>query len=348
VVFVIATLPLTLAALDLQRQGGYSSQTYFWRSSPGGVDLITPLLGNPFHPLIGKWSSQAYAWAQADRIEGIAWLGVTPLIVLVAFRRGAEHRTEYRIWWAVLGISALWALGPILTVAGFDTGLRLPQMLVRFVPVAANARIPGRAMVLVYLAMGVLVSLRLAHGDGWRRPVGQWLVPVLLVADFLNAPIPLSRLEQPIAYERLAAEHDGGALCEVPFGIGDGLGGVGSQDRRPLYYATLHGHPLVGGFIGRFPPAYAEQYARMPLVGNLLRLSTAERETPLVQASGEPPCRYLVVHTDAAPATAIAYVRSTLPLEWLAGDGRVDLYRIGGRDARQNIDQTEGHGAGRR
>jgi hypothetical protein len=329
VIFVAATLPLTRAALELQRQGGYSSQTYFWRSSPGGVDLITPVLGNPFHPLVGKWSSRAYAWAHADRIEGIAWLGVTPLIVLAAFRRLPEDRTECRIWWAVLGISALWALGPILTVAGFDTGLRLPQMLAQFVPVVANARIPGRAIVLVYLALGVLVSQRLAYAHGWRQPVGKWIVPALLAAEYLNAPIPLSPLDQPIAYERLAEEHDGGALCEVPFGIGDGLGGAGSQDRHPLYYATLHGHPLVGGFIGRFPPAYVEQYARMPLVGNLLHLSAGE--PPLAQAPGDsPPCRYLVVHRDTAPATAVEYIHSMLRLEWLAGDGRVDLYRIDG------------------
>jgi hypothetical protein len=327
--FAAATLPLARAAVELQREGGYSSQTYFWRSSPGGVDLVTPFLGNPFHPLVGQWSSRAYAWAHADRIEGIAWLGVIPFLVLVAFRGLPERRADWRIWWAVLGVSVLWAVGPILTVAGFDTGLRLPQMLARFVPVVANARIPGRAMVLVYLALGVLVGQRLAHARGWRRPAGRWIVPALLVADYLNAPIPLSRLDQPVAYERLAGIPDGGAVCEVPFGIGDGLGGIGSQDRRPLYYATLHGHPLVAGFIGRFPPAYAEAYARMPLVGNLLHLATEERPLPEVQA-GSPPCRYLIVHRDTAPARAVEYVHSTLTLQWLEGDGRVDLYRIDG------------------
>ena len=128
-------------------------------------------------------------------------------------------------------------------------------------------------------------------------------------------------------YERLAEAHDGLAVCEVPFGIGDGLWGIGSQDRRPLYYATLHGHPLVGGFIGRFPTAYGEQYARLPLVGNLLRISTGEPPLPEAPA-GSPPCRYLVVHRDFASAAVIEYVHSTLTLQWLAGDGHVDLYRI--------------------
>jgi hypothetical protein len=326
-VFLAATLPLTAAALELQRQGGYSTAPQFWRSSPGGVDLITPFLGNPFHPLMGKWSTRAYGWANANRIEGIAWLGIIPVLVLIVFRGLPEDRADRRIWWAVIGVSVLWAVGPILTVAGVDSGLFLPQMLARFVPVVANARIPGRAMVLVYLAMGVLVSQRLAGARGWRRPVGRWLVPALLVTDYLNAPIPLSPLDQPLAYERLAEVPDGRAVCEVPFGIGDGLWGIGSQDRRPLYYATLHRHPLVGGFIGRFPTEYGEEYARLPLVGNLLRISTGEPPLPEAPA-GPPPCLYLVVHRDFASAAAIEYVHSTLTLQWLAGDGHVDLYRI--------------------
>ena len=328
-VFVAATWPLSRAALELQRQGGYSSQTYFWRSAPGGVDLITPVLGNPFHPLMGKWSAQAYAWARADRIEGIAWLGIVPFVVLVVFRGVAEDRAEGRIWWTVLGVSALWAVGPILTVAGVDTGLFLPQLFARFVPVVNNARIPGRAMVLVYLAMGVLVAQRLAAAHGWRRPVGRWIVPALLVADYLNAPIPLSPLDRPVAYERLAEVHDDGAVCEVPFGIGDGLGGIGSGDRHPLYYATLHGHPLVGGFIGRLPTEYAEKYLQTPLVGNLLRISIGEPPLPEAPASA-PPCRYLVVHRDLAPAAVADYLHATLGLQMLESDGHVDLYRIDG------------------
>ena len=324
-VFVIATLPLTRATIDLVRQGGYSSQRYFWRSAPGGVDLVTPFLGNPFHPIVGRWSSRAYAWAHVDQIESIAWLGVIPLAVLFAFRRRTDQ-TESRLWWLVLGSAAVWAAGPILLVTDFDTGLRLPQMLARFLPVVANARIPGRAMVLVYLAMGVLVAQRLSATGGWQRIGGRWMVPVLIVADYLNAPIPLSKLDQPIAYQQLALIPDRGSVCEAPFGIGDGLGGVGSQDRRVLYYATLHGHPLVGGFAGRFPPGYTERYAQMPFVGDLLRLSAGERPLP-APLPGLSPCAYVVLNRDRASPALIAYVQSAPTLQWLAGDGHVDLYR---------------------
>ena len=88
-------------------------------------------------------------------------------------------------------------------------------------------------------------------------------------------------LDQPAVYARLA-QAESGAVCEVPFGVGDGLGGgVGSQDRRILYYATLHEHPLVGGFIGRMPPNALQDYTQMATVGTLLRLS-AEGAAPAV------------------------------------------------------------------
>ena len=78
-------------------------------------------------------------------------------------QRGKWFDTEEaRRWKVVLVVFAIWALGPFLTVAGFDMGLPLPQALARFVPLVENARMPGRAMVGVYLALGVLMVLRMA------------------------------------------------------------------------------------------------------------------------------------------------------------------------------------------
>ena len=77
----------------------------------------------------------------------------------------------------MLFIAFVWALGPRLLVAGFDVGLLLPQILARFIPLVNNARVPGRAMVLVYLAVAVLVAIRVARmeGSGVEPPYsGPW------------------------------------------------------------------------------------------------------------------------------------------------------------------------------
>jgi hypothetical protein len=150
----------------------------------------------------------------------------------------------------------------------------------------------------------------------------------LVAFEYWASPIPLTSINRPAVYATLAAAPPG-AVCEVPFGIGDGLSaGVGSQERRSLYYATLHEHPLVGGYIGRMPADAAQRYANMPIVGTLLRLSGGDGSAPSTPASpAESPCRYLVVDRPALSAPLQAYVRG-LPLKLLGSDPSFDLYEV--------------------
>ena len=350
--FAVVCLPLVVQAFRLVVSGRYVSQTYFWRSAPRGIDALAPAFGNPFHPLFGGLATGLYERLGLDRIEAVGWLGVVPLVVLLTGRGKWGDVEEARRWKVVLCVFAVWALGPFLTIAGFDAGLLLPQALARFVPVVENARMPGRAMVGVYLALGVLMVLRVAGMTGLKpcatdtvaqgfSPAGPsvaqgfspgyvWVLLMLLALDYLPAPIPLTALDRPAVYEQLRTIDDSGAVIEVPFGIGDGLSpGRGSQERRLLYYATIHGHPVVGGYIGRMPPDVAQAYEAMPVVGNLLRLSSGEDiitdETPVGL-----PFRYLVIDTNAASPELVEYVRDTLDMDLItSGDGK-QLYAVQG------------------
>jgi hypothetical protein len=377
--FTVICLPLVIQAFRLAVSGRYVSQTYFWRSAPRGIDALAPALGNPLHPLFGGLATGLYERLGLDRIEAVGWLGVVPFVVLLMGRGKWSDVEEARRWKVVLCVFAVWALGPFLTIAGFDAGLPLPQALARFVPVVENARMPGRAMVGVYLALGVLMALRVAgmaglkpcatgaddraglkpcatedgvpvdhsrktsvaRGDpgksGTKTAVAHgfspgyvWVLIVLLALDYLPAPIPLTALDRPAVYEQLRTIDDSGAVIEVPFGIGDGLSpGRGSQERRLLYYATIHGHPLVGGYIGRMPPNVAQAYEAMPVVGNLLRLSSGEDvitdDTPVGL-----PFRYLVLDTNTASPELVEYVRDTLDMDLItSGDGK-QLYAVQG------------------
>jgi hypothetical protein len=336
-VFAVLCMPLIIQGFRLAMSGRYVSQAYFWRSAPRGVDPVSVAMGNPFHPLVGGAVSRLYETLGLDRIEGVGWIGVVPFVVLLMGRGKWLDRDEARRWKVVLVIFAIWALGPFLMLAGFDLGLPLPQSLARFVPLVENARMPGRAMVCVYLSLGVLMALRVAAFSARTaaeslvaRPVVQWALVAGLALDYLHAPIPLTALERPVVYEHLASIEDSGGVIEAPFGIGDGLStGAGSQDRRMLYYATIHGHPVVGGYIGRMPPGVAQAYHVMPFVGNLLRLSSGQEavaeELPLVL-----PFRYLVLDTRTASPELVEYIRSSLDLDLIAsGDGR-ELYAVQG------------------
>jgi hypothetical protein len=297
-------------------------------------------MGNPFHPLVGGLASHLYDIHGLNRIEAVGWLGIVPVVVLAVGRGTWLDSNEASRWKSVLTVFAIFALGPFLTLGGHDLGLPLPEALARFIPLVENARMPGRAMVVVYLALSVLMAQRLAglttrSGKSSRvsffaSPAVQWAVVALLAVDYLNAPVPLTALDRPVVYQHLASIDDNGGVIEVPFGIGDGLSeGAGDQDRRVLYYATLHGHPLVGGFIGRMPPGVASAYEAMPVVGNLLRLSSGE---PAIEDVAVPalPFRYLVLNTETASPELIQYVKSTLDMDLVAsGDGK-ELYAVQG------------------
>ncbi len=329
--FLVLCLPLVAQAFELVLSGRYVTQAYFWRSAPRGVDALAPVMGNPFHSLYGGAVAQWYRQFGLNPIEAVGWIGVVPIVVLLSSRGKWLDSEEARRWKFVLIVFAIWALGPFLTVAGFDMGLPLPQALARFVPLVENARMPGRAMVCVYLALGVLMALRLAalaaHGF---RPALTGLLIALLFLDYLHAPIPLTALDRPAVYEQLATIDDNGAVIEVPFGIGDGLTtGRGSQDRRLLYYATIHGHPVVGGYIGRMPPMVARAYDVMPVVGNLLRLSSGE---DAIEEEAPPglPFRYLVLDTGSASAELLDYVRAALDMDLIASEEGKELYAVQG------------------
>jgi hypothetical protein len=244
--------------------------------------------------------------------------------------------------WAIIGfVFFVWALGPHLVVFGVNTGMPLPHALIRYVPIVANARVPGRSIVVTYLAMAVLCATTVAE---WRRRGrrGAWLplVAALMIgADYLPAPFPLVALDRPPIYDVLKARPEGGSVCELPLGVRDGFGERGLFDDRVLYYQTIHQRPLVGGFVARLPRAVDAAYSLDPLLSALLRLSARSR----LRSGAEAPLPDRVVATDRFRHNGIAfimlnrrtaspelvdYVERTLPLTRIADDDERSLYVV--------------------
>ena len=109
-------------------------------------------------------------------------------------RRYWRDRTV-RYWTAIGMFFFVWALGPHLRIFGYTTGMILPQTLLRFVPIAANARIPGRAIVLVSLAAAVLGAIAIARSQepGRRRWIGVGAMGLITLLDYLPARFPSCR-----------------------------------------------------------------------------------------------------------------------------------------------------------
>ena len=345
---LVVALPLLWHGIQLVVRGDYVTQQYFWRSAPKGVDVATMFLGNPFNPVLRTPLQALYGVAQVDAIETVAWLGLVPigLVLSLWWRRETTDgpsmvevtRSPDVVGWALVAVVfLLWALGPHLMVFGENTGMILPQAVVRYVPILNNARIPGRAVVLVYLALSVFAATAVARLSHTRR-IGALGVAAILIGigvDYLPAPVPLLRLDYPKLYDEIRKRPEQGAVCELPLGLRDGFGERGRLDGMALYYQTIHQRPLVGGFVARLAPSVTSAYERDPLLSVLVSLSSPEsepvrslpdRELALsrLRADG---IRFIVLDRAKANAPLVDYVR-TLQLELVTADGDRDLYLV--------------------
>jgi hypothetical protein len=352
-VFLLTAAPIVWGALGLFWRGEYVTPQYFWRSAPKGIDLASFILGNPLNGLWGETVRGAYRRWGIDVVESTGWLGVVPMLLAgwAVWRRidpraipprplaseGAATSRAVSHWSTIGLVFLVWALGPHLTVFGMNTGMPLPQALLRYVPVVANARIPGRAMIMTYLALSVLSAIGISKRHQTRTPVLILVLTVLaVVADFVPAPFPLVALDHPSIYEVLRARREPGAVCELPLGIRDGLGDRGAFDDRVLFYQTIHQRRLAGGFVARLPEAVIATYEGDPLLAALLRLS--QRAASLQDAPPLPDrmaaadrlslngIAFIVLNRAAASAELVDYVEHVLPLTLIAQADTRSLY----------------------
>jgi hypothetical protein len=64
----------------------------------------------------------------------------------------------------------------------------------------------------------------------------------------------------PPVYQRITALPKGSAIAEFPFGDG-------AWEIRYVYYAAVHGKPILNGYSGAFPPGYFRRFAALRQFG---------------------------------------------------------------------------------
>lgn len=334
-VFALGSAPVLWLAFQQWLRGDYVSQIYTWRSMPAGIDLVSVVGGNPFHPLWGSVVTRLYDACGIDPIESSAWLGVVPIVALVAGRRAVQHDARLRFWFAIAATFFVWALGPSLLVAGVNAGLWLPEVLLRFVPIASNARIPGRAMVMVYLALAMICAIVVSRLSREKAPRIAVLALVVVGIDWLAVPFPLYQLPKSALYDEVAAAGTG-AVLELPLGLRDGFGERGSFDHAALYYQTIHEKPIAGGFIARLAPSVKRYYEEQPVFRTLLDLSsitavdaaqTPDRTT-IEAFLIEQQIRFVVVNSRLAPERLQRFVREQMPVVLTKTEGERQLYEV--------------------
>ena len=313
--------PLAARAIRLAASGDYVSQPYMWRSAPPGVDLLTLVGGNPFSLIYGKWVRDFYQAAGVNLIEHVAWLGPAAIVLAVLGLRARAREP----WLLPLIVFSIWALGPFVEVAGRATPFWLPAVIVRWIPVVANARIPARAIVVVYLACAMLAAFGLKRllAEG-RGTLAAALVGLLLI-DYAAAPPPVVRLERPAVIDALLADPAGGAVMEVPLGLRDGFGETGTLDPRAMWLQTIHERPIAGGFVARLPRHAGDRYLRDPALAPFLDPSSTAGPGASLTTLG---FRYLLVNRALASEAALGQVRRLQAVTLVAEDAEFTLYRL--------------------
>ena len=152
---------------------------------------------------------------------------------------------------------------------------------------------------------------------------------VLIALEFLAMPYPMAPPGYHIPfYEQVAQEPGQFALLELPL--------------RPMAdymaYQTVHGKPIVYGYLSRQPPD--PFVADTPVLSYLLNSSAADSLPPAQAAAGAAALqgagiRYVIVHwwafTDAQAATMRAKLAAIFPNQQPQDDpaNRMAIYRLG-------------------
>jgi len=334
--FVVCSAPLLMRAFLFLVSGQYVTQQYYWRSGPVGIDVITLVLGNPFQTLWGLPLRHLYSRFGIDLVESGAWLGFVPAVLAAFAVRRWRHDAVVQQWAALGSVFFVWSLGSHVHVAGQNTAMIGPEALLRFVPIAANARMPGRAMVVVYLALAMLAATTVARARWGRSMMMSSALAALVLADFWIAPFPLAPIECPPIYRVLRDRPERGALAELPLGLGDGFGDITPADHRMLVCQAIHGRPVVGGFLARLPSGVLAAYRADPLIATWLRLSGAHTNavgegsvagaTVAEQQMDRDDIAFVLLNRRAASPQLRDYVERVLPLTVVSQDEERTLF----------------------
>ncbi|HEX5501386.1 MAG TPA: hypothetical protein VFW96_02110 [Thermomicrobiales bacterium] len=324
--------PVLVPALREARDGGVAATPREWIAS-ASLDLADAFRPNALHPLNG-----------GVRPEFAAALGFAALALALLGLWAARRRAAL---WAAVGVVAFaLALGPYLLVDGRRVGgAVLPYNLLYALPLGSIARAPVRFEALTLLAGAVLaawgVAWLAARAAAWRparagalRALVAALALALVLAEWLPVPRPLQAATADAAYAALAAGPPGG-VYELPY---DAIA-------HEMYWQTLHGRPIVGGYISRKIP-----YPLLDAVPVVKQLR--ERGDPDMRALSDPDIvaqppplgraadifdafgiRYLVVHKDLLTADQTAALLHMVglalpPAAIIRDDVTMRIYRV--------------------
>ena len=351
-IFALGIIPFLANMLpDLRAEGD------FFTSGGGFADVFSAdlagyLLPTQLHPLSGRLAA-ALPFPH-DKGQHL-YLGYS-VMVLAAYGLWRGRRSPTVCFWALSAlVFFLLTLGPTLHINGHDTGIPGPFALIAQLPFFKGNRYPSRYSVMLVLSCAVLASFGLAwlfqRGRRERKekrekrgasPLFSFLslISVVFLFEHLSIPLPLSDMRVPAIYEYIAAEPGDFAVLELPIGWRNGARVLGQQDVVIMFeqwYQTAHGKRLLGGNTSRNPEFKFQYFAQAPLLNSLIAIQNGHELPAEVKAQDKAlaaevlrflDIRYVVIHQPPASPTLVAYAEEVMPLERMAEEEGIRLYRV--------------------
>src|SRR5262245_891521 len=338
-VSAILMSPLLYAVSVRMLDGSVDRSAIFWRSSPPGVDALAIVAPNPNHPLApGALRDWIAGLSRDGYLENVASI---PLVALAAIFIALRAGWRPPKWTLVLTIACLLlALGPFIRIAGIDTHIPAPWAFLRYFPIVRLARSPARFFVPAMLGVAVLFALALdwlaADSRLGRRAIVT-ATALLMFAELWPVPRTIFPAGTPWIYSIVAKDpRPEVSVLELPFGVRDGTMSVGNFTSRTQFYQTAHARPIVGGYLSRVSQRRVRDSEADPVLGALIRLSEGQTlaldemqrlQTAWPDFVARASVGYVVVDRDRAAESLRAAVAAALPLEQLADESPLTLYR---------------------
>ncbi len=245
------------------------------------VDVWGFLTPTSLHPFNRHWTQELDAVRQgAARFIDINTVFVGYVTLALACVAAVRYRKTLMVWVTSAFVFAVLSLGPLLHVNGqsvFDfDGLQvtfpLPFLLLHYIPLLKENRVPNRFSVLIMLSFAVLVGFAIAWAS--QKAKGKtdryWaLLPAtflfLILFEHAAVPLPLTDARVPEVYEQISREPGEFSVLTLPLGWRNSFGQQGAEDTRTQYYQSVHGKFMFTGNIQRNPSFLFEYFDRISL-----------------------------------------------------------------------------------
>jgi len=210
------------------------------------------------HWRFAPWTKFYWSRLPGNMHESSVPLGLALLVFLVWIwiRRKSVHLESLRLWYALIGLFTVLAMGPSLQFWGrVFPGIKLPYALLEILfPPLKLGGVPVRMMIVPVLAASVILAAGfegLFAGRPLKKIAASALVG-LLIFEFIPSPMPATPARTaPYALALKALPGPGGLID------------LAASPSWAMYNQTIHGKPLAFGYIARIPSSVERQNARI-------------------------------------------------------------------------------------